>query len=259
MFCFAVSRAGFERTPQPPEVYGSGASSLFSGDVHQVFLNPSAAASLTSFYASVFYSPSPFDLPQLSNSGMIAALPMDSFTAGFALTTMGFSLYREMTATAIVARSFDGIVSAGCNINYDRLTISRYGSAFTVGIDAGASVQLSDDIRWGFSLLNVNRPVIGKERDELPQVFLTGISCEVTSSAVISSALVKDVRFPASVRTGVRFSPLECVELCLGISTEPSRYFAGIGLRFSRISFDYSVATHAELGLTHTIGISFSH
>ena len=30
--CFAISHAGFERTPQPPAVYGDGVSALFSGD-----------------------------------------------------------------------------------------------------------------------------------------------------------------------------------------------------------------------------------
>jgi hypothetical protein len=44
-FCFAASRAGFERTPQPPAVYGSGVSALFSGDPDPLLLNTSAAAS----------------------------------------------------------------------------------------------------------------------------------------------------------------------------------------------------------------------
>lgn len=258
LFCSTVSRAGFERTPQPPAVFGDGASSVFSGDVDHVLLNPSAAASSKLFYASFFYSPSPFDLPQLSNGGLIAAFPVDSYTACIALTRMGFSLYREMTVTAAAARSFGGIVSAGCSINYDHLTISRYGSAFTVGIDVAAEVLLSDDIRWGFSILNLNRPTIGGEKDQLPQLFLTGINCEVLSTAGVSFAVIKDARYPVSIRTGVRFEPIENIVLRLGVSSDPSRYFAGFGIRYSSVSVDYSVATHTELGLTHTIGISFS-
>ena len=257
-FCFAISRAGFERTPQPPAVYGDGAAALFSGDADQILLNPSAAASLKSFYSTFFYSPSPFDLPQLSSGGMIFAFPFDLFTAGAAVTSEGFSLYREITATAVVAKTFGGIVSAGCNITYDHLAIAGYGSAYTVGVDLGATVQITDDVRWGFSLLNINRPTIGKEKDRLPQLSLTGITCELLSTADVSFTLIKDVSYPVSVRTGVRFSPLEVIDLRFGVSTEPSRYFAGVGIHYFPISIDYSVATHVDLGLTHTIGISFS-
>ena len=233
-------------------------SSVFSGDICQVFLNPSAAASLRSLYASFFYSPSPFDLPQLSNGGMIAGFPLDSFTAAVALTRLGFSLYRETTISVAAASSFGGLVSAGCSINCDHLAIARYGSAYTVGIDAAATVLLSDDIRWGFSFLNINRPAIGGEKDQVPQLFLTGVNCDVLSTASVSLTIIKDVRYPVSVRTGARFEPLECIVLRAGLSSDPSRYYAGVSIRYSSISVDYSVATHAELGLTHTIGISFS-
>jgi len=256
--CFGTTNAGFERTPQPPAVYGDGVSALFSGAVEPLLLNPSAAASLKSFYSSFFYSPSPFDLPQLSNGGMIFAFPFESFTGGVAVTRTGFSLYREITATAVVAKSFGGIVSAGCNINYDHLAIARYGSTFTFGIDVGASVQLTDDVRGGFSLLNVNRPTIGREKDELPQLYLTGVSCQVLPTASVSCTLIKDVRYPLSVRTGVRFSPLEFVDLRFGVSSDPSRYCAGFGIHYLAMSVDYSVVTHVELGLTHTIGISIN-
>ena len=256
-FCLETVQAGFDRTAQPPSVFGDGSSGLFSGNAEPLLLNPSAAASLTSFYSSFFYSPSPFDLPQLSTGGMFSIFPFEPLTAGIAVTSTGFSLYREITATAIVAKSFSGVFSAGCNINLNHLAIARYGSAFSVGIDVAASIQVNDDVRWGVSLLNINRPTIGVEKDELPQLFLTGISCELLSNASVSCTLIKDVRYPLSVRTGARFSPFEAIDFRFGVSSEPSRYFAGVGIHYSSISFDYSVATHADLGLTHSIGISF--
>ncbi len=256
-FFFETVHAAFERTAQPPAVFGDGASALFGGDVEPLLLNPSAAASLKSLYSSFFYSPSPFDLPQLSTGGMFSAFPFESFTAGVAVTTTGFSLYREMTATAIVAKSFNGILSAGCNINYNHLAIARYGSAGTIGVDVAAAIQVTDNLRWGISLLNVNRPTIGEEKDELPQLYLTGVSCELLSTASVSFTLIKDVRYPLSVRTGARFSPLEIIDFRFGVSTEPSRYFAGVGIHYYSVSVDYSVATHIDLGLTHSIGISF--
>ena len=125
---------------------------------------PISCRILKSFYASFFYSPSPFDLPQLSNGGMIAAFPLDSFTACCCADTNGlFALPRDdgdCRCSKIIWRNGFGRL----RLNYDHLAISRYGSAFTVGIDIAAAVQLSDDIRWGFSFLNLNRPTIGRRR-----------------------------------------------------------------------------------------------
>jgi hypothetical protein len=256
--CVETAHAGFERIAQPPKVSARGLSSLFSGDVESLSLNPSTIASLQSLYVSVFVSPSPFDLPQLSNGGVYAAAPLKPCNAGIALASAGFSLYRELTATLTLAKAIEGGFFIGCNINFNHLAIANYGSASTVGIDLAGSAQLADDVRWGFSLLNINRPTIGDLRDELPQMYLTGVTCELLSTASVSLALVKDVRFPTSVRMGVEFSPYEIVDVRFGMSNEPSRYFCGVGIHYLSVSLDYAVATHLELGLTHSFGISFA-
>ncbi len=250
-------QAGFERTAQPATVFGIGGAALFSDNAESLLLNPSALASLHSFHAACFFSPSPFDIPQLSTKGVFAAESFDFFNAAAAMTTTGFSLYREVTATITAAKSFDGNFCAGCNINYNYLEIARYGTAGSVGVDIAASLQINDDVRWGFSFLNVNRPTIGITRDELPQVYLTGISCALLPTANVSCAVVKDVRFPVSFRAGTEFSPVEILHLRFAVSSEPSRYFAGIGIHCLLFDVDYGIATHLDLGLTHSVEISF--
>ncbi|HTR81949.1 MAG TPA: hypothetical protein VMM58_10000 [Bacteroidota bacterium] len=248
--------SAFERTAQPVALTGTAYANLYGKDVGAFLLNPSAIAGVQSFYFNAFYSPSPFGLQQLANRGALVACPTGFIDAGLCVTSSGFSLYKEVTASASIARTYNGILSAGCTVNYDHLAISRYGSASVIGIDLGATVQVADEIRWGFSLLNVNRPSLAGSADELPEIYTTGISCEVIPTANISFALVKDVRFSPSVRAGAEFSPHEILQLRFGVSTEPSRYYAGIGIRLSVASFEYGVATHLALGLTHSIGIS---
>ena len=250
--------AGFERTAQPALLAGTALANLFGGDADAALLNPSAVASLRSIYLSSFYSPSPFELPQLSNGGMLAAFPIESADGAIGVTTAGFSLYREITASAIVAKSFNNIFSAGFGVNLNHLAIARYGTALFVGLDLGATVQVTDDLHWGFSLLNVNRPRIGGSDDELPLISLTGFSYALLPGASISFALIKDVRFPVSVRTGILFSPLEIIQFRFGVASEPSRYSAGLGVRAAPLTFDYSISTHLELGLTHTLGLSIT-
>lgn len=250
--------AGFERTAQPALLNGTALANLFGGGADAALLNPSAIADLHVIYLSSFYSPSPFELPQLSNGGMLAAFPVESADGAIGITTAGFSLYREVTATAIVAKSFNNIFSAGLGLNFNHLAIARYGSAFVVGLDLGATVQVADDLSWGFALLNVNRPSIGKSDDELPLISITGFSYALLPDALVSFALIKDVRFPVSVRTGILFSPLEIIQVRFGVASEPARYSAGLGVKAAQITFDYSVSTHLELGLTHTLGLSIT-
>jgi hypothetical protein len=249
--------AGFERIALPPRVFARGLSPSYAGDIESLQLNPSAVAALQSLYVSAFHSPSPFDLSQISNGGVLVASPLKFLNVGLAVTSTGFSLYRELTATATLAKELDGRFFIGCNINYDYLAIANYGTAYAIGIDVAASVQVMEDLRWGFSLLNVNRPTIGELNDELPQVYLTGITCELLTTASVFLNIVKDVRYPVSSRMGVEFSPYEIVSVRFGLSNEPSRYFGGIGIHYSSVSVDYAVATHLELGLTHSFGISF--
>jgi len=251
------ANSGFERIALPPRVFARGLSPSYSGDVESLLLNPSAVAALQSPCVSAFHSPSPFDLSQISNVGVFVASPVKFLNVGIAVTSTGFSLYRELTATATLAKEFNGRFFVGCNINCNYLAIANYGTAYAVGIDVAASMQVTEDLRWGISLLNVNRPTIGELNDELPQVYLTGISCELLTTASVFLSIVKDVRYPTSGRMGVEFSPYEIVSVRFGLSDEPSRYFGGIGIHYSSVSADYTVATHLELGLTHSFGISF--
>lgn len=160
--------------------------------------------------------------------------------------------------TASLATSLEEGFFLGSNLNVNHLTIRQYGTASAVGIDLGGSARLAEDLWWGVSILNINRPTIGNMKDDLPQVYLTGLSCEVLAGSSVSLHVIKDVRYPVSVRVGTEFSFYGVCDVRLGFSTEPSRYFAGIGFRYVSLSADYSVGTHLDLGLTHTFGISFA-
>ena len=243
---------------QPASLQGSAQASIFASESESILLNPSTVASFGSFHLSFFYTPSPFGLSQLSSCGAIAAYPGDPVDFAVSATASGFSLYREVTASATVTRSFEGIFFTGISFNVDHLAIARYGSATALGIDLAATAQITDDIRWGFSLLNVNRPAIGGAAGEMPALYITGVTFRLLPTADISCSLFKDVSYPASLRTGVDFSPIDMLQLRIGISTEPSRYCAGLGVRISSASLDYSVVTHQELGLTHSLGVSLT-
>ncbi|MDD8017394.1 MAG: hypothetical protein PHP42_03365, partial [Bacteroidota bacterium] len=173
------------------------------------------------------------------------------------LSTIGFSLYRESVGTIAVSDTLVGSVVAGAGINFNHVVIDRYGSELNVGFDLGMIIALSENIFLGASLLNFNRPTIGSADDEIPQQVISGISYQLPYHAFVSFDLVKDVRYPLSYRTAVQFSPHEIITVRAGVAQEPSRLFGGISVHLNSIQLDYGIGSHAELGLTHSIGISF--
>ena len=253
----SVAFAEFDRIAQPVDLIGRGLSGVGSENPESLLLNPASIASSLSLQSTLFYSPSPFGLQQLSNGGIFLTIPSRYVNSALTLASIGFSAYREVTGTVSVGVTIAEGFFAGCNLNINHLSIEGYGSGTNAGIDIGMRMRIVDNFQWGFSLLNVNRPTIGRIKDPLPQWYLAGFKYEVSPFADISVDAVKDVRYPLSFRMGTQFLPVEFVAIRLGISSDPSRYYAGVGLQYADLHFDYAVVTHTELGLSHSLGFTF--
>ena len=252
-----TAQGAFERTAQPISVVGTAQAALFNGEYSSVLLNPSAAGLLGASALSVFYSPSPFGLSQLSTCGLVAVSPIGPVGGAFSATTTGFSLYRELVLSATVARSFEGTASVGANLRLNYLAIERFGSTTVPAADLAAMIQATDEVKVGLSVLNLLRGRIAGARDELPVTCIFGISWQLLTSACFSLAFFKEEDFPESFRTSVQFSPMEVVRISVGLSTEPSRFCGGVSFRIAPFWFEYAIVSHDVLGLSHSLGISF--
>lgn len=136
------------------------------------------------------------------------------------------------------------------------LSIADYGTATAIAIDVGAVYSLYEGITVGISLHNLNGASFGDD-DDVPHTFLAGISYYLLNNAVVNVDIVKDIRYEPTYRAGVEFSPHEIICIRTGVQGELSRLFGGIGISILPFTVDYGIATHADLGLTHSIGISF--
>jgi hypothetical protein len=245
--------AAFERLTGPLAIMGYAAVGSAARSTGAISLNPSGIGALQTYRLTLFYSPSPFGLPQLSNGGLSAAIPLGPAVARVAFRSSGFALYREWTGTVTGGgMPMEGLL-VGAAVNVNHLSIDRYGSATAIGCDLGFSITLAKGIHWGAAFLNANRPVLGAARDVLPQYYLTGLVYEAGDDAVLGCTLTKDSRYAASVRVGAEVKPLDFLSLRLAVATDPSRYCAGVEIHALSVHIMYAVATHSELGLEHSI------
>ncbi|MFA6456820.1 MAG: hypothetical protein WCW40_08365 [Bacteroidota bacterium] len=248
--------SGFERTSQPTQVFSRGMSGSALYSAENIWLNPASIARISSMRTTVFYSPSPFQLEQLSNYGLIIsrAFPFAAMAVGF--SSFGFSLYRESTGSLFLGALINDEFAAGIGWNLYHLSIEHYGSSINGVLDAGMIYSLSEQFNISLVIQNVNGASFDGE-DDIPRVLISGISYALTERGIVHVDIVKDVRFPLAYRAGFNVRLHENIVVNAGTRTDSSLLCGGIGIVVSDWQVDYGIASHAELGVTHSLGITY--
>ncbi|HUL43033.1 MAG TPA: hypothetical protein VLY03_01610 [Bacteroidota bacterium] len=248
---------GFEFTPMGARPAAMGGAYTASGeDAWVLFSNPAGLAHNTSFNISLFSSPAPYGLPELSTSGLAVAFHPGAGTIGAGVRRYGFSLYHELSGGISYARSIDP-VALGFTLTCYNVSIQNYGSASTLGIDAGLLVSLSEHVRWGMAFLNVNAATIGASHEPLPRRFSAGFSYQPAGRSSFFCDMVKDSGFDADLRAGFEYWIVDAFAIRAGMKNEPSEISGGVGVRWGSLEVDYTYVSHADLGGSHLASITF--
>jgi hypothetical protein len=236
----------------------SNSDVALSNDVFSIFNNPAGLAQMNWREAGVFYSPAPFGFTELANGFIAYNEPFSFGSVGIGAMTYGFDLYKETKFIASFAYNYKSKFLGGIALNAHNLSIQNYGTDIALYINAGGLAYLTEELRIGFSIWNLNRATFGIEEDQIPVIFNSGVSYDIFSDLRITGAIEKDIRYAASLLFGFDYDIIKYFSLRTGFSTEPSKFSAGIGINYSIFSFDYALFNHNDLGLTHQAGIIIS-
>lgn len=250
------SVAAFERIAQPTALFARASSGIAMASPENLFVNPASLSFIRSVFATSYYSPSPFGLSQLSNYGAAMAHPFGGLSVAAGVSSFGFSLYRESIASAVCGMLMTDQFSSGASFHLYHLSVDRYGSAYRGIIDLGALFLVNDQVTVGMSISNLLRTSFG-DTDDIPTTISGGISLKVTPNTVVNADMVKDVRYPVSFAFGIEYQPHEIISIQTGTNGETSQLFGGVGIQLRPFRINYGVAAHPELGVTHSIGITF--
>ncbi len=244
-----------QQNPGAKQIALSNSDVAISNDVFSVFNNPAGLAQMNWREVGVYYSPAPFGFTELANGYIAYNEPFSFGAIGAGAMTYGFDLYRETKLIAAFSYNYENNFFGGVAINLHNLSIQNYGNDFSFYLNAGGLAYLTNEIRIGFSVHNLNRASFGNEDDQIPMVLNSGFSYDVLTDLRVNGALEKDIRYPVSFLFGIDYDLLKYLSLRTGFSTEPSKYSAGIGINYSIFSFDYALFNHNDLGLTHQAGV----
>ncbi len=244
--------------PGAKQIALSHSDAALSSDVFTLFNNPAGLSEIKWREAGVYYSPAPFGFSEMANGYIAYNEPFNWGSIAIGGMNYGFDLYKENKILLGASYNLADKFFLGAVINFHTVSIRNYGSANSFYFDLGGLAYVTDQLRWGFAIQNVNRASFGKEKDLIPVVFRTGFSYDVMSNISLNTSLEKDVLQNAALLFGINYDVVKYFSIRTGFSNEPSSITAGIGINYSLFSLDYAVFTHPDLGLTHQAGIIIS-
>lgn len=234
----------------------AGIVSVLPHDPWALFHNPGALGDSSHLVVSSFLSTGEFGLRELRRIAGSLVVPLDGAGIGIGIDQFGFDLYKESSLFAGFGCVLDGGWSGGIGVQFRQLDIKGYGSDRSVLVHAGGLVRIAPMMTLGIEASNVTGSTIGTIRERLPQTLALGLRFEPSGHFVALGEVEKDVRYPAAAKIAVRQSLGSFVGISAGIAGHPSRFSAGVDVRYRGFTCSWAGYSHEDLGWTHHVGIT---
>lgn len=198
-----------------------------------------------------FFAREAFGLSSLRYGSVYGMWPARWGAVSAGASTFGGDGYREVQYSLGYARALQfgtsRHVHVGLTGRYYHTQIDGYGGTGALGLHLGLLLPLLPSLHLGAHATNVNSPSL-VDGEGLPQTLAVGLQYRVSSHLLVVADVFKDLSFPASVRGGVEVRPIPMLALRAGVTSVPTRFTGGVGLRLGWIRAHVTAEQHAELG-----------
>jgi hypothetical protein len=195
-------------------------------------------------------------MTEITDIAAAATIQTKAGTIGAGVHRYGFNLFHENRFLLAYKNSQDRF-HYGLSVAYIHVFQGEdYGSAGAFGLDLGIAAEIAGSLWMGARATNVNQPAYGDTDEELPRELAAGLSYRPSSSAQITTEIVKDIHFPLSFRTGLEFEIFTSFFTRAGISTKPSTYSFGFGYDTERWAVNFALQQHNPLGMSPALDLS---
>lgn len=219
-----------------------------------IFNNPALINSSYSseiFYRN-YYGIKGFDLASLAVSGSLFSIP-----ASIGITRYGNKLFAESEIAAGVSYALHKDIYVGASVNYYFLDIKNYGIASTLGFSFSVLYKLTEYLRIGGVLSNLNEPTIGEVKESLPVSGTIGISYKPIRDVEILFDGYKEDYFDFAYRIGARINVVQHFNLLTGFQNSINSFSAGLEFNMDSYGINYAIDVHPTLSSSHSIGFKY--
>ena len=225
--------------------------------------NPAARASLAEGRAGVQASQA-FGLGELRMGALAAALPTALGAVGLEARTYGFSERSETRVRVGLARavplSRSRRLDVGIALGVESAATAGFETETALLLDIGVQGQVLPGLRAGLAGRNLTG--LGRSDDDDGRLsastvpgLTVGVAYRPSDLALVVVDADQDLDFGLSVRAGVEVTPVEALALRAGVSTRPTRFSGGVGVRAGPLRADLAVEVHEVLGVTPAVGV----
>ena len=238
------------RRPVAALYTGLGAYSINHADVFSFTNNQASLAQMKNAAAAV-YGERRFMLDELSLYQLAVALPTRSGNFGVRAGYFGFSDYNESQVGLAYGRKLGDKVDVGIQFNYNAIRISSYGNSSAINFEIGTILHLTDRLHAGVHAYNPVGGKFGKNQEEkLASIYTVGLGYEASEKFFISAEIEKEENQSVNVNAGMQYRFLPQFMARVGISTNTSNVYAGVGLFLKSFRLDVVAGYHPQLGVT---------
>ncbi|MBN2406526.1 MAG: helix-hairpin-helix domain-containing protein [Elusimicrobia bacterium] len=234
----------------------AGAYTAAADDAEAIWWNPAGLRLCRGIQAGSVYT-GLYGMEDLGYTDFTFVLPtINAGTWGFGYSSFGPSDYRETDIRFSFAAELASGMYFGSNLKKNTVSVSGGGEANSYGVDAGVTSNISEKLRMGVSVINVNSPNLGDTTEAIDRRFMFGLLVKPYEGLRGSLDLHKPLEEDLEMRLGLEFVLSKILALRAGAQTIPTRFTFGFGLGWSVFSLDYAFLTHTMLASQHMIALN---
>lgn len=239
-----------------PRALGTGNSGLLHSDYWSVRNNPGGLGWIEKSGASVGFE-NRYNLQALNQMAFGSAFVHKKLgTFGLGASRFGADLFNQTRASLAWAKAF-GIASIGLEGQWYQVAAAEFPSRNHFLLNFGGLAHLTSKIHFAASISNVLQSKASDFQDEkLPTIGRAGLSFIPHSKVKLVAEVQKDLDQKAIYKAGIEYELVQKFWLRTGFSSQLQQASGGLGFEWRQLVFDYALASHPQLGWTHSIGIS---
>lgn len=186
------------------------------------------------------------------------------FSTNFPVGTLSISafkfgddLYNEQIYSVGYGNKF-GIAGLGIKLNYNQYYIDEFGSKGILTLDFGGIAEISEQLRFGAYIRNINQAQLAELYDEqIPTYLNAGLAYLPSDNITLSTEVEKELENDPVFRLGLEYVFHKKFTIRTGIRTNPFTNYFGLGFISQKLLIDYALTNHSTLGLSHQLGVAY--
>ena len=178
-------------------------------------------------------------------------------TGSLSVYRFGDALYSQHRLSLGLSHRIEQF-SVGLRLSEHQYHIESFGTRFRTVIDIGGQAQLSPQLIVGMQLLNITQASLSDENHEkIPTLVQVGLSFRPVPSWRLNAEVEHEVTQRPNVKLGAEYTALQKFSLRTGFNSADRRQFFGVGWKHRLLIADYALSTHARLGLSHQVSLTY--